>query len=201
MNLPIEKLHFRDLNIQHTTLGLFALFICSFADASIFPAPVLTIFILLVLANNQKADKYVILATSGTFLGAISGYFLGYIASLNLNEGSSGYIQYIYEHVPGFSKVGLQNIQLLYEKWNFGILFMASFSPIPFGLFSLPSGIFKINLPVFCLTTVICQTSKFWLLSVVAKKMGPKVKELFGWKPLHWVFFLLLGTIVIYYFI
>ena len=200
MNSLYEKFHLQFLNDKDIKCSILVLFICSFSDASIFPAPVLTLFILLILANDQKADNYVILATLGTFSGAIAGYLLGYFTSVNLSFGSSGFTQYFYGHVPGFSKVGFQNIQLLYEKWNFGILLMASFSPIPYGMFSLSSGIFKINLPVFCLTTFICQASKFWLLAVVTKRIGPKAKELFGWKPLPWVILILFGTIAFYIF-
>ncbi len=200
MNSFYEKFHLQFLNHQDVKWVMLALFICSFADASFLPAPVLTLFILLVLTNKQNVDNYVILATLGTFSGAIAGYFLGYITSVNLSNGSGGFIQHLYTHVPGFSKEGFQNTQLLYAKWNFGILFMASFTPLSYGLFSLSSGIFKINLPIFCLTTFLCQASKFWLLAVVTKRMGPKAKELFRWKPLPWVILLLLGTIAFYIF-
>jgi membrane protein YqaA with SNARE-associated domain len=201
MNNSLDKLQLQLLNKQSQKWGLWILFICSFADASFFPAPVLTLFILLVIVNYQKADNYVILATLGTLSGAIAGYFLGYIASVNLNIGSVGFLQYLNNHVPGFSQKGFHNIQLLYSKWNLWILFMASFSPIPYGLFSVSSGIFKINLTVFCFATLICQASKFWLLAFVTKRMGPRVKELFGWKSLPWVILLLLISVVCYYFL
>ncbi|MEI6277440.1 MAG: hypothetical protein WCP08_15685 [Prolixibacteraceae bacterium] len=197
---PPEKMQVQWLTNRSYKWGLLALFICSFADASIFPAPVLTVFILLVLVNYPKAKNFVILATFGTFTGALAGYVLGYFTSENLSIGSEGFIQYLCNHVPGFTIVGFQNMQLLYTKWNFGILLIASFSPISYGLFSLSSGIFKINLPVFCLATLICQASKFWLLAVITKRMGPRAKELFGWKSLPWIILILLGIVAFYYF-
>ena len=201
MNYPPDKIQLQWLANRNYKWGLLALFLCSFSDASIFPAPVLTVFILLILVNYQKAKNFIILATLGTFSGALAGYVLGYFASENLSIGSEGFIQYLCIHVPGFTKDGFQNIRLLYTKWNFGILFMASFSPIPYGLFSLSSGIFKINIPVFCLATRICQAAKFWLLAFVTKRMGPRAKELFGWRSLPWLILLLSGIIAIYYFV
>ncbi len=124
-----ERLYVQFLNNQSLKYGLLALFLCSFSDASIFPAPVLTVFILLVLVNYQKAKHFIILATLGTFSGALAGYVIDYLSSENLSLGSGGFIQYLCTHVPGFTKEGFQNIQLLYAKWNFGILFMASFRP------------------------------------------------------------------------
>jgi len=163
------------LNNQNLKLGRWALFICSFADASIFPAPVLTIFILLVLLNYRRAGNYVALATLGTFSGALAGYFLGYATSVNLNFGSAGFLQFLNNHVSGLSEDGFHRIQLLYSKWNVWILFMASFSPIPYGLFSISSGIFKMSLPIYCLVTLICQATKFWFLAIVTKKIVTSV--------------------------
>lgn len=201
MDNLLDKLQLQLSKCQNRKWGLLALFICSFADASIFPAPVLTIFVLLILLNYNGTDKYIVLAILGTFSGALVGYLLGYTTSVNLNIGSAGFLQYLNNHVPGFSQEGFHNIQLLYSKWNLWILFMASFSPIPYGLFSLSSGIFKVNLPVFCLATLICQASKFWLLAIVIKIIGPRAKELFGWKSLPWVILLLVISVVFYYFL
>ena len=172
----------KQLNDQSLKWGRWALFICSISDASIFPAPVLSIFIGMVLLNSKKAENYIIVATLGTFTGAMAAYFLGYSTSVNLSIGSSGFLQYLNDHVPGLSADGFHRIQILYTEWNMWILFMASFSPIPYGLFSISSGIFKINLTFFCMTTLICQAAKFWLLAFVVLKLGPRLKKLFGRK-------------------
>jgi membrane protein YqaA with SNARE-associated domain len=184
------------LNNQTQKWGKWALFISSISDASIFPAPILSVFIAMLLMNFKKADNYIILATLGTFFGALAGYFLGYSTTVNLNIGSTGFLQFFNDHVPGLSADGFQRIQILYKEWNMWILFMASFSPIPYGLFSISSGIFKINLTFFCITTLVCQGAKFWLLAVFIKKIGPRIKDLFSRKSVPCV--ILLPAVISY---
>lgn len=180
MNTWQKKLQSQGLHQQNTNWGKWALFIGAFADASFLPFPLLSFFILLILMNDSLINGYIALATLGTLFGAMAGYILGYYASENLNTGFSGSLQYLITHVPGFSEDGFSRIQFLYSKWKFWILFLASFTPIPYGLFSISSGVFKINLFVFGFLTLICQTLKFWLFAVLITKLGTKVKAIFA---------------------
>jgi len=56
--------------------GAWPLFICAFADASLIPCPVTTIFLILIFSNSLKVLKYTSFVILGTFAGSLAGYFL-----------------------------------------------------------------------------------------------------------------------------
>jgi membrane protein YqaA with SNARE-associated domain len=92
----------------------------------------------------------------------------------------------LHNNIPGFSEAGYNKIHILYAKWDFWILFIAAALPLPFKIFSISSGVFDINLFIFCFATLISQGIKFFLLALLTIKLGPEVKKLlaFNWKPI-----------------
>lgn len=168
-----------------TKWGGWALFFCAFADASFLPLPTPMFFLALALLNISKAYKYALFGTLGTLAGAIAGYSIGHFAWLNMNGEFTGLAQFLFNNLPGFSVAGYDKIQLLYEKWDFWILFVAASLPLPYKIFSISSGVFDINLLMFCFATLVSQAIKFFALALLTIKLGPQVKKLlqFNWKP------------------
>lgn len=169
----------------NTKWGGWALFFCAFADASFLPLPTPMFFLALALLNISKAYKYALFGTLGTLAGAIAGYSIGHFAWLNMNGEFTGLAQFLFNNLPGFSVAGYDKIQLLYEKWDFWILFVAASLPLPYKIFSISSGVFDINLLMFCFATLVSQAIKFFALALLTIKLGPQVKKLlqFNWKP------------------
>jgi membrane protein YqaA with SNARE-associated domain len=170
----------------NTKWGPWALFICAFFDASIFGLPTPLFFFALAFLNIKKAYIYALFATLGTLSGALAGYTIGHFAWLNTNGEFTRLAQFLFNNVPGFTEIGYGKIQILYEKWNFWILFVAAALPLPFKIFSISSGVFDINLFIFGIATLISQGIKFMLLALLTIKLGPEVKKLFevNWKPI-----------------
>jgi membrane protein YqaA with SNARE-associated domain len=185
MNNLIKKLHSWSLQWVNTRWGTWALFICAFADALILPLPTPIFFLALALLNIQKAYKYALFGTLGILAGALAGYAIGHFALLNTNGEFTGLAHFLFKNIPGFSEASYNKIHILYAKWDFWILFIAAFIPIHFNIFSISSGVFDINIPIFCVSTLISQGIKFYLLALLTIKLGPEVKRLFefNWKP------------------
>jgi membrane protein YqaA with SNARE-associated domain len=159
--------------------AVWTLFAASFVDASFLPLPVSTFFLLMVLMNNSRAARYIIYCTLGTLAGAFAGFSIGHFAVLSDHGANSGFIQFLFRHIPGFSWDAFSRIQALYSKWDFWIIFSASFTPIPYGVVSISSGLFGIRLSVFLIATFISQAIKFFLLAFLTVRLGPRVKQLF----------------------
>jgi membrane protein YqaA with SNARE-associated domain len=68
-----------------TKWGVWALFLCAFADASIFGLPTPVLFLALALLNIKKAYKYALFGILGTLAGSIAGYSIGHFAWLDMN--------------------------------------------------------------------------------------------------------------------
>jgi membrane protein YqaA with SNARE-associated domain len=174
-----KKLTIEGLSQTNTKWGTWTLFIMAFIDASFLPLPVTTFFIFLVLMYNTRAIQYMISITLGTIAGALVGYSIGHFAILNAHSDTNGFLQFLFNHIPGFSGDGFSRIQALYLKWGFWIIFSASYTPIPYGVFSISSGLFGINLLVFLFATLISQTIKFFLLTFLSVRFGQHVKMMF----------------------
>jgi membrane protein YqaA with SNARE-associated domain len=181
-----KRFHAWCLQWANTKWGVWALFICAFFDASIFGLPTPMLFFALVLLNIKKAYKYAFFGILGTLAGAITGYSIGHFAWLNINGEFTALAQFLINNIPGFSEAGYNKIHILYEKYDFWILFVAAALPLPYKIFSISSGVFDINLIIFCLATMVSQGIKFFLLALLTVKLGPEVKKLleFKWKPI-----------------
>jgi membrane protein YqaA with SNARE-associated domain len=165
-----------------TKWSAWALFVCAFADASILPLPTPMFFLTMTLLNISKAYRYALYATVGIFCGSIAGYALGHFAWLNSGGEFTALAQYMFKTVPGFTEELYSSMHLQFEKWDFGILFAGSFLPLPFNIFSISSGVFGINLFMFCFAIIIGQGFRFYLMALLVRKLGPGVKKLFNEK-------------------
>jgi membrane protein YqaA with SNARE-associated domain len=181
-----KRLRVWSLQWANTKWGVWALFLCAFADASIFGLPTPVLFLALALLNIKKAYKYALVGMLGTLAGSVAGYSIGHFAWLDTNGEFTGLAHFIFNNIPGFSEAGYNNIHNLYAKWDFWILFIAASLPLPYKLFSISSGVFDINFIIFCFATLISQGIKFFLLALMTIKFGPEVKKLleFNWKPI-----------------
>jgi membrane protein YqaA with SNARE-associated domain len=179
-------LHAWSLRWASSKWGAWALFLCAFADASFLPLPTPMFFLTLTLLNTAKAYKYALLGTMGTLVGSFAGYAIGHFAWLTVNGEFTGFAQYMFNTLPGFTVSTYDSIQTLFAKWDFWILFVAALIPLPYKIFSISSGVFDINIIVFCLATLISQGIKFYLLAFLVIKTGKAVKRIleFNFKPI-----------------
>jgi membrane protein YqaA with SNARE-associated domain len=174
-----KKFNINELSQANIKWISWVLFVIAFIDASFFPLPVSTTFLLLLLVDRSKSLRYIVFVTLGTLAGALAGYFIGYYLLSNAYGESSGILQFLFRHLPGFSENAYNNMHSLYSKWGFWILFSASFTPIPYGLFSLTSGAFAINFFIFSVATILSQALKYFLLGRLTLKFGSVAKNLF----------------------
>jgi len=179
MNNYFKTLNNWSLNWVTTKWGTFALFLCAFADASFLPLPTPLFFTILTLLNVKKAFNNVFYATMGSFLGSMLGYSIGHFAWLNTDGSFTGLAQFLFDHLPGFSEAVYNKLFYQFVKWDFWILFVASFMPVPYKIFSISSGVFDLNFYMFCIATLISQALKFFLMALLILKIGPEVKKIF----------------------
>lgn len=182
MNNWVGKFNAWSLHWACTKWAPWSLFICAFADASFLPLPTPMFFLALALLNITKTFKYALFATLGTVSGAIVGYSIGHFAWINLHGEFTGLAQFLFNNIPGFSEEIYNKIHVLYSKWDFWVLFLASSLPLPYKIFSISSGVFDINIFIFCTATLISQGIKFFLLAFLIIKLGPEVKKILEFK-------------------
>jgi membrane protein YqaA with SNARE-associated domain len=185
--------------LANTKWGTFALFICAFADASFLPLPVTTFFLVLILLNRRKLYKYILFVVLGTITGALAGYTIGHYAWVKPDGEFTGVVQFLFNNIPGFSLAVYEKVQILYTKWDFWILSGATVTPLPYGMFSVTSGAFNINIFIFFVTTLISQVIKYVFLAFFTVIIGPKIRKLseLDWKPVAIIIPVLIVIIIL----
>lgn len=154
------------------------LFLSAFADASFFTLPVVTFFTALTLSNISKSRNYIIIATTGTVVGALAGYFIGHYAFINHHDEFTKFAQFMFAHIPGFSADQYDELRVMYDRWDVGIIFMSVLTPIPYKYFSFTAGMFDLSLLSFIPATILSQASRFLLIAILFRLYGEKIKAI-----------------------
>ena len=171
----------------------------SFIESFIFPLPPDLLIIPMTIAKMNDWFKIALIATIGSVLGACFGYIIGYIF---FNEIG----------IPIFELYGVDNASFLKEKVAQGggiiawasFLAIAAFTPLPFKLLTIASGFVHFNLIYFIIICFLVRGSRFFLISILIGKFGPKVKLLLEKKLLKIsIIFtiLIIGAAFILYFL
>ena len=155
--------------------GPTALGVMSMTEASFFPIPPDVLLIPMALGNRDKAIRFAIICSVCSIIGAMIGYGIGHFIWWAEPGKFTGFAQFFFDHIPGFTILAFSKIQTLYEKWNFWIVFTAGFTPIPFKLFTISAGAFKINFAAFVLASLVGRSARFFLVSGLIKKFGEPI--------------------------
>ncbi len=144
------------------------LFVIAFAESSFFPIPPDVLLIPLAIGNPRRALRFAALCTAGSSLGALLGYFLGL-----------EFYEVIGQRIVAFYSVGEQyeRVQALYQQWDVVAIALAGFTPIPFKIFTITAGVFKINLLTFTIVVVLSRGARFFLLGGLIWRFGPSIRN------------------------
>lgn len=190
----IRRLYDWVLSWAETPYGVPALFFLSFAEASFFPIPPDPLLIALALGAPKRALWFATVCTAGSVLGGLAGYGIGWGLW-------TGVDQFFFAYVPGVSEAAFAKVQTYYSTYDFWAVFVAGFTPLPYKVFSLSAGAFKISLPIFLLATIISRGLRFFILAGLIYYFGPGIQRFIDryFDRLAWLFLVLLvgGFVVI----
>ena len=143
----------------------------AFIESSFFPIPPDVMIIPMSVAKKEKFLKIALIATIFSVLGALFGYFIGYVF---FNEvGIKIFEIYGYED-PNFLKEKFST-KAGFASW-LGILFTAGFTPLPFKLLTISSGFIHFNIFSFIIICIVTRGLRFFLVAFLTYKYG----KLFG---------------------
>jgi len=173
----------------------------SAAEASFFPIPPDILLIPLALGNRKKALLYGAICSFFSVIGAIIGYSIGKWLWYSQPNVFSEFAEFFFLNIPGFSHESFERIKILYEQYNFLIIFTAGFTPIPFKLFTVSAGAFNINLVLFFIASTVSRSARFFLIAFLIKYFGEPVKffidKYFNILAVLFTLFLILGFILV----
>ena len=187
------------LNLAAHKSSKYYLAIVSFIESSFFPIPPDVMVIPMVIAKKNDFLKIFFIATIFSVLGGIFGYLIG---SLFFDIGMQIMNFYGYEDKVSTLKNSLIQGNGFYA-W-LGILFLAGFTPLPYKVFTIVSGLISFNLMIFIFISLISRGLRFFIVSYLSYKFGEvftKFMDQHGSKWFTLVGVLILIIMVIFYLI
>ena len=163
----------------------------AFIESSFFPIPPDVMIIPMSVAKKEKFLKIALIATIFSVLGALFGYFIGYVF---FNEVG----------IKIFEIYGYDDPNFLKEKFStkggfiswLGILFTAGFTPLPFKLLTISSGFIHFNIFFFITICVVTRGLRFFLVAFLTYKYGKSFGPFLEKKGAQWTI-IIAGVIIV----
>ncbi|MDA9678454.1 DedA family protein [Candidatus Pelagibacter sp.] len=162
----------------------------SFIESSFFPIPPDVMIAPMAIAKKKEFLKIFLIATIFSVLGGILGYVIG---AFFFDFAMSIVEFYNYEEKMLDIKNSLSQGNGFYT-W-LAILFLAGFTPLPYKLFTIASGLISFNLVIFILISFISRGLRFFLVSYLSSKFGDTFTAYMNQHGHRW--FTILGVIII----
>ena len=188
-----NELYEKSLKLAAHKRSKIFLAIISFAESSFFPIPPDVMIVPMVIAKKNDYLKVFLIATLFSALGGLLGYFIGlYFFEI----GMSVVEFYGYEEKLINLKEGLSKGSGLYI-W-LATLFLAGFTPLPFKVFTITSGMIGFNLFIFFFICLISRGLRFFIVSYLSYKFGDTFNRFMKTNAAKW--FTLLGILIVLIF-
>ena len=164
--------------------------IVSFVESSFFPIPPDVMIVPMVISKKNDFIKIFIITTIFSVLGGILGYFIGVFF---FDIGMQIVTFYGYEEKFINLKNNLINSQGFYA-W-LGILFLAGFTPLPYKVFTIASGLIGFNILVFIIISFISRGLRFFIVSYLSYKFGDLFTHFMDKHGSKW--FTIIGIVIV----
>ena len=160
------------------------LFILAFAESSFFPIPPDVLLITLGVADPEKAIWYGLVCSAASVLGGAFGYLIGLFGGRPL----------LYRF---FNHTKVAAVERLYDRYNAWATGIAGLTPIPYKVFTIGGGAFKIDFKVFMLASLGSRSLRFMTEGVLLHFFGEPVRgflyDQFNWLSVAFVVLLVGG--------
>ena len=185
-----KNLYKKCLDLAGHKSSKYYLAIVSFVESSFFPIPPDVMVIPMVISKKADFKKIFLIATIFSVLGGVFGYVIG---AFFFEFGAHIMNFYGYEDKLYNIKESLISNDGLYA-W-LGILFLAGFTPLPYKVFTIASGLIGFNFLIFVLISLISRGLRFFLVSYLSYKFGDLFNEFMDKHGSKW--FTIIGILIV----
>ena len=185
-----KNLYKKCLDLAGHKSSKYYLAVVSFVESSFFPIPPDVMVIPMVISKKTEFVKIFFIATIFSVLGGILGYFIG---AFFFDVGMQIMSFYGYEDKLSKIKENLVNSDGFYA-W-LGVLFLAGFTPLPYKVFTIASGLIGFNFLIFVLISLISRGLRFFIVSYLSYKFGDLFNEYMDKHGSKW--FTIIGILIV----
>ena len=195
----LKKLFDKCVKLASSRIANYALGFVSFIESFFFPVPPDLMIVPMVVAKKENYLNIFLIATIFSVLGGLVGYMLGVFfldVSMVIIE-FYGYEEKVFEIQNKISSKGG------FLFW-IGVMFLAGFTPLPFKLFTIASGIVGFNIVVFFFICLFTRGLRFFIVSYLTYLFGNKFSKFIEKKGALWFtiigIFIIIVALVLYLF-
>ena len=186
-----KKLYNKSIELASNKRSNLYLGIVSFVESSFFPIPPDVMVVPMVLAKKSSYLKIFFIATIFSVLGGIFGYLIGYLF-IDL----AMYVIEFYNYENKVLKLKMDLSQGSGMVIWLGTLFLAGFTPLPYKVFTITSGLIGFDIIAFIIISLISRGLRFFLVSFLTFKFGEKFVSFIEQKGAVWSS--VIGIIIIF---
>ncbi len=185
-----KSLYKKCLDLAAHKSSKYYLAIVSFIESSFFPIPPDVMVIPMVISKKNDFIKIFLITTIFSVLGGMFGYLIG---AFFFEFGAHIMSFYGYEEKLSKIKENLVNSNGFYA-W-LGVLFLAGFTPLPYKVFTIASGLIGFNFLIFVLISLISRGLRFFIVSYLSYKFGDLFNEYMDKHGSKW--FTIIGILIV----
>ena len=189
-----QTLYNKCLDLASHKSSNFYLGLVSFIESSFFPIPPDVMIIPMVIAKKKAFIKIFLIASTFSVLGGILGYLIGYLFF--------DLAMYVIEFYNYEDKV--ENLKSNMSKGSgflawLSILFLAGFTPLPYKVFTISSGLIAFNLPIFIIVSLFSRSLRFFIVAFLSYRFGELFTEYMNKHGSKW--FTVIGILIVIIFV
>ena len=136
----------------------------SMIESIIFPLPVDPFLAGLTLAVPSKAFRFAFICTVGSVLGGVIGWLLGYLIGPSIEN--------LFLYFPWFTEEKFNAVKFAYKENGMLIIFLGAFTPLPYKIITITSGIAEVNIIAFILMSILGRGTRFFIVAYLVKFFG-----------------------------
>ena len=136
----------------------------SMIESIIFPLPVDPFLAGLTLAAPRKAFRFAIICTIGSVIGGVIGWLLGYLIGPSIEN--------LFLYFPWFTEEKFNAVKFAYQENGMLIIFLGAFTPLPYKIITITSGIAEINIIAFIVMSILGRGIRFFIVAYLVKFFG-----------------------------
>ena len=157
---------FVSMNNFFQSMGVQGLAINSAVESFFLVPPPDFLLIAMDLAKPEKALFYALVCTFASIAGAIIGYFIGLF-------GGRPVFNFLFRN----KQDKFNAVEKMYNEYGSFAVFFSAFTPIPYKVFTIASGVLKMNFWKFLLASFFGRGGRFFLVSIVLMFFGETIKQ------------------------
>ena len=136
----------------------------SMIESIIFPLPVDPFLAGLTFAVPSKAFRFAFICTIGSVVGGVIGWLLGYLIGPSIEN--------LFLYFPWFTEENFNAVKIANKDNGMLIIFLGAFTPLPYKIITITSGIAEVNIFAFILMSILGRGTRFFIVAYLVKFFG-----------------------------